>query len=82
MLYKVMKVTKLIEIDAPCLGERIKKVRMSDVRTLREICAIVGMSTQNWYRMEAEKQSISIETLRKIESVLGIDLEVNLDYSL
>jgi predicted transcriptional regulator len=67
-----MKLTKLLSIDAPGLGEQIKKAREADPRALTTICRLVGMSTQNWYRIEREEQSLPIETLQKIEQVLGV----------
>jgi hypothetical protein len=39
----------------------------------------VGMSSQNWYRIEQEKQSITVEQLRKIEEVLKTDFGVKFE---
>jgi transcriptional regulator with XRE-family HTH domain len=79
MLKSTMKITKLTEIEVPNLGQRIREARMSDPRSLKEICSLVGMTPQNWYRMESEKQSLSIEKLRTIEKILNIDLGVKFD---
>ncbi|MEL4897724.1 helix-turn-helix domain-containing protein [Crocosphaera sp. Alani8] len=74
-----MKVTKTVEKEVPNLGKRIYEARMRDRRALTQLCGLVGMSTQNWYRIESERQSVPIETLRKMEKALGIDLGVSFD---
>jgi transcriptional regulator with XRE-family HTH domain len=79
MVSSPMKVTKTISIDVPKLGEKIKEAREADSRSLKAICKAVGMSQMNWYRIEEEKQSLPIETLRKIEKVLGVDFGVILE---
>ena len=73
-----MKVTKLLEIEVPSLEQRIKESRLRDHRTITQICGLAGMTTANWYRIESGKQSIPIETLRKMESVLGVNFGVEL----
>ena len=72
-----MKVTYIVEIEVVGLGDRIRAARAG--RSLVELCAAAGMSTQNWYRIEAERQSLPLDTLRQIESALGVDLGVKLD---
>jgi transcriptional regulator with XRE-family HTH domain len=79
MISSLMKVTKTISIDVPGLGAKIKEFRETDSRSLKAICEAVGMSQMNWYRIEEEKQSLPLETLRKIEEVLGVDFGVNLE---
>jgi len=74
-----MRVVKSIEIESPGLGQRIKQARDADSRTLVSICKVVDMSPANWYRIEDESQVLPIETLRKIEAVLNIDLGVKFD---
>jgi transcriptional regulator with XRE-family HTH domain len=74
-----MKVTKTTTLDVPGLGARIKAAREADTRSLTSICQRVGMTTMNWYRIEAEQQSLPIETLRKIEQVLNVDFGVSFD---
>lgn len=77
MKNSLMKVRKVIEIEVPGLGNKIKKAREASARSLTELCAAAGMTTANWYRIEAEEtKSLPIETLRKIEEVLGVDLGV------
>ena len=79
MFQTVVRVTKELGIDVPGLGEKIRQARLSDRRSLKEICDLVGMSTMNWYRIEKEKQSLPLEQLRKIEAVLGVNFGVKLE---
>lgn len=79
MFSQIMKVTKLIEVEIPCLGERIKEARLCDRRSLAAICREIGMTTANWYRIESGKQTMPVETLRKIEQALGVDFGVKFD---
>ncbi len=74
-----MKITKTITVEVPGLGAKIKYHRERDPRSLIKICQAMGMTSANWYRIEKEDQSLPIETLRKIEAVLGVDLGVNID---
>ena len=70
------KVVRTIEIDVPNLGERIKGARKSDSRSVTQIAGAAGMSVQNWYRIENERQTLPENVLRLIESVLGVDFGV------
>lgn len=75
-----MKVRKVIEIEVPKLGDRIRQAREADSRSLAEICRQMPMSTMNWYRIEAEEtKALPVETLQRIEEVLGVDFEVKFD---
>ena len=74
-----MKITKKISMEVPGLGEKIKQARLADRRSLSSICKEMGMSAQNWYRIEKEEQSVPIETLLSIESVLGLDFGVSFE---
>jgi transcriptional regulator with XRE-family HTH domain len=75
-----MKVRKVIEIEVVGLGDRIRQVREVDSRSLAEICRQVPMTTMNWYRIEAEEtKALPIETLRRIEEVLGVDFGVKFE---
>lgn len=74
-----MRIVKTIAIEVPGLGDRLKKTRENDPRTLKRICEEVGMSTQNWYRLEDEKQMLHIETLRKIEQVLKVNFNIDFE---
>lgn len=76
-----MKVTRTIDKEVVGLGQKIKQAREADERTLEAICALVGISRVYWYDIEAEKvrRALPEETLRKIETVLGVDFGVNFD---
>ncbi len=76
----MMKIRRVTEIEAPGLGGKIKKIREQDPRSLVEICRLVGMTTSNWYRIEKDLPTyLNIETVQKIEEVLGVDLGVSFD---
>ncbi|MEB3189678.1 MAG: helix-turn-helix transcriptional regulator [Snowella sp.] len=75
---KPMKVTKLVEVEVPALESKIREARLNDRRSVAKICRAIDMSPQNWYRIESGKQSVPIETIRKIESVLGVDFGVEI----
>ena len=79
MVQSIVRVTKEIGVEVPGLGEQIREARLCDRRSLKEICDAVGMSTMNWYRIEKEKQTLPIEQLRKIESVLNVDFKVSIE---
>jgi transcriptional regulator with XRE-family HTH domain len=72
-----MEVVKTVRMQFPKLNEKIKQARISDGRTITQICALADMTTANWYRIEAGKQSIPLDTLRKVESVLGVNFGVD-----
>lgn len=75
-----MKVRKIIELEVPGLGDRVRQARIADNRSLAEICRQIPMTTMNWYRIEAEEtKALPIETLRRIEEVLGVDFGVKFD---
>ncbi|BDA76153.1 transcriptional regulator (plasmid) [Calothrix sp. PCC 7716] len=80
MAVKVRRIIKH-EIDVPGLGERIKIAREASNRPVTKLCKEVGISRNYWYQLEAEAVlgGVAIDTLRKIESVLGIDLGVQFD---
>ena len=80
MVTTLMKVRRVTEVEIPGLGAKIKKFREQDPRPLVEICALVGMTSSNWYRIEKEIPTyLPIETLKKIEEVLGVNLGVSFD---
>ncbi len=75
-----MKVKKILEIEIPKLGSRIRQAREADSRSLAEVCRQIPMTTMNWYRIEAEEtKALPIETLQRIEEVLGVDFGVKFD---
>jgi transcriptional regulator with XRE-family HTH domain len=61
------------------LDDKNANARLCDRRSLREICDAVDMSPQNWYRIEKEQQTMSLELLRKIESVLNVNFDVHIE---
>lgn len=66
--------------EVPGLGQRIKDIRKADSRSLTRLAADAGMTTANWYAIESEEiKALPIETLRRIEEVLGVDLGVHFD---
>lgn len=71
-----VRLQKTIDWEVPDLGIRIKAAREADERPVWKIAAEAGMSAQNWYRIEKEGQVLPLETLRKIETVLGRDFEI------
>ncbi|MCG6137685.1 MAG: helix-turn-helix domain-containing protein [Nostoc sp. LLA-1] len=76
----LMKVEKRIRKEVPGLGERIRRARKIDRRSLQEIAALAGMSTPNWYAIENEEmKTLPLETLRRIEVALGVSFDVNFD---
>jgi transcriptional regulator with XRE-family HTH domain len=75
-----MKVRKVIDIEVPDLGWKIRQARETDRRSLSEICRRIPMTTMNWYKIEASlTKALPIETLRRIEEVLGVDFGVKFD---
>lgn len=74
-----MRVFRRQECEVPGLGERIKEARKGDRRPLTEICRELSMSPTNWYRIEDEKQDLPLETLRRIEAVLGVSFDVEME---
>lgn len=76
-----MRLIRVTEIEVEGLGDRIRKARKDDGRNLTDIASAAGMSAQNWHRIESEKQVVTEEVLRKIESVLGVDFGVSFEES-
>ncbi len=80
MVQLLMKVRKIIDIEVPDLGDRIKEARENDKRSLAEICRELDMTPMNFYRIErGETKALPVETLRAIERVLGVDFGVEFD---
>ena len=81
-MVSVVEVVKTLKIDVPDLGARIEQARRDKVQSgasMTAIAAAAGMSVQNWYRIEKERQSLPVETLRLIESALGVAFGVEFD---
>ena len=83
MLAERMRVRQVREIEIEDLGERIRAARLaiSQTKSLEAICDEVGFSRTYWYDVEKEtlKGALSIENLRKIENILGVDFGVSFD---
>jgi transcriptional regulator with XRE-family HTH domain len=83
LVMSVVQVKRVIEIvrEYPDLGQRIREARERDKRTLTAICRECGLSRSYWYQLEGEdmRSAATEEVIRKIEKVLGVDLEVNFD---
>ena len=76
----VMKVRKVSDVDAPRLGARIKAAREADRRSLLSLCREVDLTPMYWYKIENEEvKALPIDTLRRIEAVLGVDFGVAFD---
>jgi transcriptional regulator with XRE-family HTH domain len=83
LVMNIVQVKRVIEIvrEYPDLGQRIRQAREKDKRTLTAICRECGLSRSYWYQLEGEdmRSAATEEVIRKIEKVLGVDLEVNFD---
>ncbi|NER22882.1 MAG: helix-turn-helix transcriptional regulator [Symploca sp. SIO1B1] len=77
-----MRIRLIKEIEVNNLGQRIKQARLDSDKSLEQICQEVKMSRTYWYDIEKEtlKGALSLENLRKIEEVLGIDFGVKLKF--
>lgn len=76
----LMKVRKVIDVETPGLGAKIKAAREADSRSLLSICKEIDLTPMYWYKIEAEEvKALPIETLRRIEEVLGVDFGVSFD---
>ncbi|MGI8935951.1 MAG: helix-turn-helix domain-containing protein [Phormidesmis sp.] len=75
-----VKVIRTLEIEVPNLGAKIKQARKKaseQGKTITDLASASGMSAQNWYRIENERQTLPEETLRLMESALGHDFGVS-----
>lgn len=74
-----MKFAKTILFDAPTgVGKRIKNAR--EGKKVTELAYHAGISPAYWYKIEAEEpETVSIEIIRKIEQLLGIDLGASIN---
>jgi transcriptional regulator with XRE-family HTH domain len=78
----VVEVVKTLKVNVPGLGDRIKQARQARINagvSMTEIAAAAGMSVQNWYRIEKERQSLPVETLQLMEKAVEVDFGVNFD---
>ena len=79
----VMRIRQIREIQIEGLGARIKQARLNIAgkKSLQDIVDEIGVSRTYWYDLEKEeiKGTLSIENLRKIETVLGVDFGVKFE---
>lgn len=78
----IVRVQRVIEIEVPNLGQRIKEARQQKQQegvTMTDLASAAGMSVQNWYRVEKETQTLAEPVLRRIEAALKVDFEVNFE---
>ena len=77
----MISVKQTTEAQFEGLGKRIREARkkLRGKKTIEQLCEEVGVSKTYWYDIENEclRGSLSIDNLRKIEEVLGVDLGVN-----
>lgn len=75
-----VQIERVIRVDAPGIGARIKEARERDPRSVEELAKAADMTRANWYRIEREENDVLPEpTLRKIEEVLGVNFGVSFD---
>ena len=73
-----VRVRQIREVEVEGLGERIRRARLASPKSVEQLCGEVNVSRTYWYDLEKEtlKGALSLENLRKIEQVLGIDFGV------
>ncbi len=75
-----VQIERVIRVDAPGIGAKIKEAREQDRRSVEELAKTANMTRANWYRIEREDNDVLPElTLRKIEFVLGVDFGVRFE---
>ena len=57
------------------VGERIRIARQMSEMPLNTICSLVGMSEQNWYRIENEEQRVEYELIEAIANALSLNID-------
>ena len=80
-----VKVIRTLEVEVPSLGQKIKearnKIKNEQGKTITDLASASGMSAQNWYRIENERQTLPEETLRLMEAALECSFSVTFDDS-
>jgi transcriptional regulator with XRE-family HTH domain len=80
---ETVKVIRTLEVEVPSLGRKIKEARnrIKDEKgkTITDLASASGMSAQNWYRIENERQTLPEETLRLMEAALECSFGVSFD---
>jgi len=77
-----VKVIRTLEVEVPGLGQRIKearnRIKNEKGKTITDLASASGMSAQNWYRIENERQTLPEEPLRLMEIALECSLMLSL----
>lgn len=74
-----MKVAKTITIDVPNLGSTLGAAVKKDPRSVQILATAAGISDATLYNIINETYAqVKIETIEKLEEVLGIDLGINI----
>lgn len=81
MITTPVKVKKIIEIEVPNLGNKIKEKRKTSGKTVEQLADLAGITRQHWHQVENEnfRDGLPYETLRAIENALETDLGVKFD---
>ncbi len=75
-----VKVRKYQEFEIKDFGKKLKQYRLADGRSAQVLATFAGISIGYWYQLEKEEREwISAEVLRGIESVLGVDFGIKFD---
>lgn len=78
-----VKVRKRIEKeqDFPDLPEKIRQARAQSDLTVTGLAKAAGISRKYWYQIENDKLecALSYDTLCRIESALGVNLDVSFE---
>ena len=80
-----VKVIRTLEVEVPNLGQKIKearnRIKNEKGKTITDLASASGMSAQNWYRIENERQTLPEETLRLMETALECSFDVSFNDS-
>ncbi len=76
-----MKIKRVQEVEDTGIARKILVARKLSDKSLEQICKEVGVSRTYWYSIEKDDLtgSLSYANLKKIESVLDIELEIYFD---
>lgn len=78
-----VKVIRTLEVEVPRLGQKIRearnKIKNEKGKTITDLASASGMSAQNWYRIENERQTLPEETLRLMEAALECSFDVSFE---
>ncbi len=76
-----VKIRRYQEAEVVNFGKRLKEARMADGRSVQVLATMAGISLGYWYQLEKEdREWISEEVLRSIESVLNLDFGAQFSY--